>query len=69
VVDNTPMTRFIRAYVSGNAALVLIEHGGRGYYRDVFEFRNVDGKWEGQRTSRENEWPAELKELARHWTE
>lgn len=69
VVDNTPMERFVMAYTDDNTALVLIEHGGRGYYRDVFEFKKIDGTWKAQRPMPQDEWPAKLKELASHWTE
>ena len=46
VVDGkSPMRRFIVAGIDESSVLVALEHGGRGYSIEAFEFVNMEGKW------------------------
>ena len=46
--DSPPSRRFALAAVADDRALVAVEHGGVGLYREVWAFERRDGHWDGE---------------------
>ncbi len=44
-MPGVPSRRFVRALVGGGVAVVDVEQGGRGYYVERMEFREVGDSW------------------------
>jgi hypothetical protein len=45
IVDDAPMNRLISAQTGDHCILALVEHGGRGYWREEIIFQRNEGKW------------------------
>ena len=59
-----PHRRFALAAVSPTRILVAVEHGGRGYFVELWEFEQNNGKWRGEERQAMSAVPNSSRELA-----
>lgn len=58
-----PSRRFSMAAVSAGCILVAIEHGGRGYYVELWAFERSDDRWRGEQLQGISNVPRSMREL------
>lgn len=64
--ENAPFRRFSLAAVSPSRILVAVEHGGRGYSVELWNFERSDGSWCGEKRGAIYKVPDSLGELVDH---
>ncbi|MEO8343477.1 MAG: hypothetical protein ABI536_06620 [Gallionella sp.] len=66
VFEQLPFRRFNLAAISSNCVFAAIEHGGRGYYIELWKFRRDKDKWSGIQLQNIHSLPNSYLELISH---
>lgn len=64
--EQLPFRRFNLAAVSANCILVAVEHGGRGYFIELWAFEHNRNQWRGEQRQNIHKVPLSLQELVAH---
>jgi hypothetical protein len=66
VFEQLPFRRFKLAAVSTNCVLAAVEHGGRGYYIELWEFKRNKDRWRGIQLQNIHSVPSSLQDIVSH---